>query len=255
VIQHPDFPDTPAYKVQVLQPSPYPLPVGSRFTSPAASHAPSPRSEPVLVDCILTVSEVKTIFLKSLIESAEDFLGKQVTGTVISVPSTFTDVQKDALEKAASDAGVKVLQLLDEVGAAAATTTTTTPEWSAENLHKDRTQLIIDLGSSSVSLNVLSVREGLAYSLASLHSSSVGANHIDDRLIKFFAADFAKTTKIPLTLCPSSSPVDQRAKVRLRLAIEHTKCMISASPGGYHLQRRIFEGWHGLHRQHQPHAI
>jgi heat shock protein 1/8 len=202
VIQHPDFPDTPAYKVQVLQPSPSPLPAGSSFTSPAASHAPTPRSEPVLVDRILTVSEVNTIFLKSLIESAEDFLGKQITGTVISVPSTFTDVQKDALEKAASDAGVKVLQLLDEAGAAAATTTT--PEWSAENLHKDRTQLIIDLGSSSVSLNVLSVREGLAYSLASSHSSSVGANHIDDRLIKFFAADFTKKT-IPLT-------VDQRAE-------------------------------------------
>ena len=127
VIQQPDFPDTPAYKVQVLQPSPSPLPAGSNvtstFTTPAASHAPTPRSEPVPVDRILTVSEVNTIFLKSLIQSAEDFLGKQVTGTVISVPSTLTDVQKDALEKAASDAGVQVLQLLDEAGAAAATTT------------------------------------------------------------------------------------------------------------------------------------
>jgi hypothetical protein len=145
------------------------------FTHP---NAPTPCSEPVLVDRILTVSEVNTIFLKSLIESAEDFLGKQITGTVISAPSTFTDIQKDALEKGASDVGVKVLQLLDEAGATAATTTT--PKWSAESHHKDRTQLIIDLGSSSVSLNVLSVREGLAYSLASSHSSSVGANHIDD---------------------------------------------------------------------------
>lgn len=229
MIQHPDFPDTPAYKVQVLQPSPSPLPPGSSVTSPAASHAPTPRSEPVLVDRILTVSEVNTIFLKSLIESAEDFLGKRITGTVISIPSTLTDVQKDALEKAVSDAGVQVLQLLDEAGAAAATTTT--PEWSAENLRQDRTQLLIDLGSSSVSLNVLSVREGLTYSLASSHSSSVGANHIDDKLIKFFAADFTKKTKIPLTVCPSSSPVDQRAEAKLRLSIEHTKRTISASPG------------------------
>ncbi|KIM37662.1 hypothetical protein M413DRAFT_448433 [Hebeloma cylindrosporum] len=229
VIQHPDLPDTPAYKVQVLQPSPSPLPAGSNVTSPAASHAPTPRSEPVPVDRILTVSEVNTIFLKSLIESAEDFLGKQITGTVISVPSTFTDVQKDALEKAVSNAGVKVLQLLDEAGAAAATTTTA--EWSTENLSQDRTQLLVDLGSSSVSLNILSVREGLTYSLASSHTSSVGANDIDDKLIKFFAADFTKKTKIPLTVCPSSSTVDQRAEAKLRLAIEHTKRTISASPG------------------------
>jgi heat shock protein 1/8 len=109
VIQHPDLPDTPAYKVQVLQPSPSPLPAGSSFTTPAALHAPTPCSEPVLVNRILIVSEVSTIFLKLLIEPAEDFLGKQITRMVISVPSTFTDVQKDAL---ASDAGVKVLQQL-----------------------------------------------------------------------------------------------------------------------------------------------
>jgi molecular chaperone DnaK (HSP70) len=177
----------------------------------------------------LTVAEVNTLFLKSLVESAEDFLGKRVTGAVISIPSTFTDIQKDALEQAASDAGVKVLQLLDEAGAAAATTTTS--EWMGENLSHDRTQLLVDLGSSTVSLNLLSIREGLSYSLASSHTSSVGANDIDDKLIKFFAADFTKKTKIPLTVCPSSSPVDQRAEAKLRLAIEHTKRTISASPG------------------------
>jgi len=125
---------------------------------------------------------------------------------VISAPSTFTDIQKDTLEKAASDAGVNVLQLLDEAGATAATTTT--PEWSADNLRQDTTQLLIDLGSSSVSLNVLSVREGLTYSLASSHSSFIGANHIDERLIKFFAADFSKKAKVPhrVPLFSSSGP-------------------------------------------------
>jgi len=122
---------------------------------------------------------------------------------MISVPSTFTDIQKDTLEKAASDAGVNVLQLLDEAGGTVATTTT--PEWSADNLRQDRTQLLIDLGSSSVSLNVLSVREGLTYSLSSSHSSSIGANHIDDRLIKFFAADFTKKAKVPLPCASFSS--------------------------------------------------
>ena len=103
----------------------------------------------MLVERILTESEINTIFLKSLIESAEDFLGKQITGTVVSSPSTFTDIQKDALERAASDAGVKVLQLLDEASVVAATTIT--PEWSAENLRQDRTQLLIDLGNPPLS--------------------------------------------------------------------------------------------------------
>lgn len=230
VIQHPELPDTPAYKVQILQPSPAPLSnTTSAYTTPAASHAPTPRSEPVLVDRILTVSEVATIFIKSLVQSAEDFLGKQIKGAVISVPSTFTDAQKQALERAAEDAGVHVLQLLDEAGATAATTTT--QAWSGDNLHPDRIQLVVDLGSSTVSLAVLSVREGLAYVLAESHSSAVGANAIDDKLIKFFATDFTKKTKVPLTVCPATATADQRAEAKLRLAIEHTKRTISASPG------------------------
>ncbi|KDR73184.1 hypothetical protein GALMADRAFT_72563 [Galerina marginata CBS 339.88] len=233
VIQHPELPDTPAYKVQVLQPAPAPLPAGSTVTSayntPAASHAPTPRSEPTPVERILTVSEVTTIFIKSLVQSAEDFLGKSIKGAVISVPSTFTDSQKTALEKAAAGAGVTVLQLLDEAGAAAATTTTSL--WSGESLRPDRTQLLVDFGSSAVSLTLLAIREGLSYILASSSSSTVGADKIDDKLIKFFATDFTKKTKIPLTVCPASSAADQRAEAKLRLAIEHTKRTISASPG------------------------
>ncbi|KAJ3513620.1 hypothetical protein NLJ89_g2852 [Agrocybe chaxingu] len=178
VIQHPDQPDTPAYKVQVLQPAPTPLPT-SAFTTPAASHAPTPRSEPVLVDRILTVSEVASIFLNSLVQSASDFLGKPIRGAVISVPPTFTPAQKSALEQAAADAGVTVLQLLDEVSAAAATTTT--PTWGLE---PDRTQLVVDFGSSSVSLAILSIREGLAYVLGQSSTPNIGANQIDDKLIK-----------------------------------------------------------------------
>lgn len=172
-----------------------------------------------------------TIFLKSLIKSAEDFLGKSVRGAVICVPSTFTDAQKSALEKAASDAGIRVLQLLDDLAAAAATTTA--PSWTNNWLLPDRTQLIVDFGSSSVTLALLSIREGLSYVLASSTMNSVSADLIDQKLVKFFASDFTKKSKIPLVVCPapSSSPVDQRAEAKLRLAIEHTKRTISASPG------------------------
>ena len=231
VIQHPNISDEPAYKVQILQPAPKPLPnshATSALATPAASHAPTPRSEPIATERILSVSDVTTIFIKSLIQSAEDFLGKKIQGAVITVPATFTDDQRTALERAATDAGVNVLQLLDEAGAAAATTTTDL--WSS-NLQPDRTELVVDLGSSSLSLSLLSVREGLTYVIASSHSSNIGGDQIDDKLIKFFATDFTKKTKTPLTVCPSTDISDKRAEAKLRLAIEHTKRTISASPG------------------------
>lgn len=230
MIQHPERPDEPAYKVQILQPAPSPLASNptSNYTTPAASHAPTPRSEPSPAERILTVSEVTTIFIKSLVESAEDFLGKKVQGAVIAVPSWFTDAQRDALENAAADAGVKVLQLLDDAGAV--TAATTTEVWST-GLRPDRTQLVIDVGAASTTLSLLSTREGLAYTLATSFTPDVGGDQIDAKLIKFFATEFTKKTKTPLTVSPAIHDTDKRAEAKLWIAIEHTKRTLSASPG------------------------
>ncbi|TFK48017.1 actin-like ATPase domain-containing protein [Heliocybe sulcata] len=226
VIQHPDQPDEPAYRVQVLNPAPAPLPKSVTGT-PAASSAPTPRSEPTPAERVLTVSEVTSIFLRSLVKSAEDFLGKKVEGAVVSVPAWFDDAQRAALEKAAKDADIDVLQLLEDSGAVTVTTST---QW-LEDVSHDRTQLVVDVGQSSLELSVISIRQGLAYSLGTLTDLSVNGDRIDEKLVKFFAKEFTKKTKTPLTVCPSTEKQDQRAEAKLRLAIEHTKRTLSASSG------------------------
>lgn len=228
IIQHPDIPDEPAYRVQILQAAPSPLPATTPNT-PAASHAPTPRSEPIPAERILTVSEVNTIFIQSLVQSAEDFLGKKIQGAVISVPDTFSDSQKAALEKATTDAGVVVYQLLSE--SAAVSVTTTSEIWSS-SLTPDRTQLVVDVGASSVSLSILSLREGLTHVIASSSILDSGGNQVDNKLITFFATEFTKKNKTPLSVnADSADPADARAEAKLRLAVEHTKRTLSASPG------------------------
>lgn len=188
VIQHPSNPDEAAYKVQVLE---------------SGSSDPKER--------ILSVAEVNTIFLKSVLQSAEDFLGKKAQGAVITIPSTFTDVQKEALLKVAADAGVTVLQLLEESGAVAVTTTSDL--WATE-VKPDRVQLVVDVGSSSLFLSLISVSDGLAHVLASSFTTEIGADQIDDKLIKFFATEFTKKTKISLDVTPSTEVADQRAEAK-----------------------------------------
>jgi heat shock 70kDa protein 1/6/8 len=185
---------------------------------------------------------VTTLFLRSLLRSAEAFLGKPVDGAVLTVPGWFEPVQLDALQEAASAAGIRVLQLLEDAGAAAlcaaanagTTTTTTTTQPSGEG--PDRTQLVVDLGASSLSLSVLAVRQGLFHHLTppAHHLEDVGGDAIDDRLLKFFAKDFTKKTNVPLKVAPAASDVvaDLRAEARLRLALLHTKRTIAASSFG-----------------------
>ncbi|KAL1740341.1 Hsp70 protein-domain-containing protein [Schizophyllum fasciatum] len=229
IIEHPEQPDVPAYKVEVLKAAPPAPAPKTASNTPAASALATPASEPVAGERILTVSEVATIFIRSLIQSAEDFMGKKVQGAVLTVPTWFTDAQQKALEQAATDAGVTVLQLLDE--AAATVPTTTAPSWGNGALAPDRTQLVVDVGASSLSLHLLSLRAGLAHVIASAASTSIGAAQIDAALIRFFAADFAKKTKAPLAVAPAPTAQDARAEAKLLLAIEHTKRTLSASPG------------------------
>lgn len=233
MIQHPTLSDVPAYRVKVLEPAPAPIAKHSAANTPAASSAPTPRSEPVPSERILTVSEITTMFLKSLLQSAEDFLGKKVRGAVISIPGWFDESQRKALIEASNAAGIEVLQLLDEAGAVVvATSDLSSPADVKEiKVEADRTQLIVDLGASSLELSLVAVREGLGYSLATSSTPSVSAALIDQKLIKFFAKEFTKKTKVPLTVAPATDPMDKRAEAKLLLAVEHTKRTLSASPG------------------------
>ena len=114
-------------------------------------------SEPRAPERIFSVSEVATIFIKSLIQSTEDFLNKKFQGTITTVPATFTNVQRTALEKAVTYAGVKVFQLLDEADAAAATTTTNL--WNSNPQAYTQLVVTVDLGSSSLLLSLYSLYE------------------------------------------------------------------------------------------------
>ena len=238
VIQHPEFPDTPAYKVQVLQPAPSPLSAAAsalttKTNTPAASQVATPRSEPIPAERVLTPADVTTLFLRSLLQSAEAFLGKSVDGAVITAPGWFTPAQLDALQEAAEAAGIRVLQLVEDAGAAAlyaAANASATAQSAA--LGPDRTQLVVDLGASSLGLSLLAVRQGLFHHLASpAHHPDLGGDAIDDRLLKFFAKDFTKKTSVPLKVAPASETLDLRAEARLRLALLHTKRTIAASVG------------------------
>jgi molecular chaperone DnaK (HSP70) len=229
--------------VKVLQPAPSPLsPAASALTTrantPAASQVATPRSEPIPAERVLTPADATTLFLRSLLQSAEAFLGKNVDGAVITAPGWFEHAQLDALHEAAEAAGIRVLQLLEDAGAAALCaaaneSVAVTTQTESSPVGPDRTQLVVDLGTSSLSLSLLAVRQGLFHHLTPpAYHPDIGGDAIDDRLLKFFAKDFTKKTSVSLKVAPASETPDLRAEARLRLALLHTKRTIAASVAG-----------------------
>ncbi|CEL59131.1 Heat shock protein 70 homolog C57A7,12 OS=Schizosaccharomyces pombe (strain 972 / ATCC 24843) GN=SPAC57A7.12 PE=1 SV=3 [Rhizoctonia solani AG-1 IB] len=222
--------DQPAYKVTILTPAPPP----SVAPTPKATPLPTRPASPIPQEKILTAHDVSVLLLKSLLQSAVDFLGRPVEGAVLSVNTGWNDAQRAALKHAAEEAGIKVLQLLDEAAAAALAYTDAPPHEDPSHALKsdDKTTLVLDLGAASLSLTLLSSKQGLYYTLGSAHSSTVGGDSIDDLLLTHFGKEFTKKTKVPVTLpCTTPGTPDQRADAKMRLAVEHTKRTISAGPG------------------------
>ncbi|GJJ10500.1 hypothetical protein Clacol_004726 [Clathrus columnatus] len=242
MIQHPTLSDTPCYAVQVLVPSPSPLPPLSTTPIPPSSKSsskpstavhtpldtPTPRSEPNLQTRYITPQEACSIFLRSLHHSASDFLGCSPRGVVLSVPQSFDDTQRAALLDAAREAGLNVIQLLEETVAATAVLVDAPANRGSEI---DKTSLLIDWGSTDLTVTLLSIRSGLVHTLASRRAPELGSAQqggIDEVLIKYFAKEFSKKTGESFAVCPPTSS-SARGQTKLALALPALKRSLTAA--------------------------
>ena len=213
IVQHPSLPDTPCYVVQILVPSPTPLPSSRGTSTPTPTLPPSsrpstqhptplatPRSEPIPQTRYVTPHDAATLFLKSLHQSAIDFLGKVPDGAVITVPSWFTESHRDAVHEAAKEAGIRLVHLLEEDAAAASVVLDADNDMNQEK-GGDRTALLVDWGATDLMVSLLSVRAGLVHVLASKRSPGLGMSctgSIDEVFVKHFAKEFSKKMGEPL---------------------------------------------------------
>ena len=173
----------------------------------------------------LTAHQVAVRFLTVLLSYATDFLGRKITGAVLSIPADFSDAQVAATVNAAEAAGIKVLQTVTEAAAAltAYHSTLLNDEESQAAPGVDRNSVVLDVGGSSTSVTVVAVRDGLFVPLATVHDASLGGELFDEKLMDWFAKEFTKKTRVPL------EKSNHRALMKLRLAVEVTKKSLSAS--------------------------
>ncbi|KAJ6444097.1 regulator protein [Purpureocillium lavendulum] len=135
----------------------------------------------------VSISEASTRYLRRLIGSASDYLGKKVTSAVISVPTNFNDKQREALIKAANDADLEVLQLIsDPVSAVLAYDAR--PEATIE----DKIVVVADLGGTRSDVAVVASRGGMYTTLATAHDYEFCGVQLDQVLMDHFAKEFMK---------------------------------------------------------------
>lgn len=118
--------------------------------------------------------EVSAEILKVLKTRAEQALGGELIGAVITVPAYFDDAQRQATKDAARLAGLNVLRLLNEPTAAAVA-------YGLDNA-SEGTYVIYDLGGGTFDISILKLTRGVFEVLATNGDSALGGDDFDQRI-------------------------------------------------------------------------
>lgn len=119
--------------------------------------------------------EVSAEILRTLKARAEERLGGELVGAVITVPAYFDDAQRQATKDAARVAGLNVLRLLNEPTAAALA-------YGLDN-GAEGEYLIYDLGGGTFDVSLLRLTKGVFEVLATGGNSALGGDDFDHRLV------------------------------------------------------------------------
>ncbi|XP_066361911.1 heat shock 70 kDa protein 15-like [Miscanthus floridulus] len=168
-----------------------------------------------------TPTQLLAMVLSNLKGIAEGNLNAAVVDCCIGIPVYFTDLQRRAVLDAATVAGLRPLRLFHETTATALAYgiyKTDLPENDQLNV------AFVDVGHASMQVSVVGYKKGQLKMLSHTYDQSLGGRDFDEALFKHFAAKFKEEYKIDVYQ-------NARACIRLRVACEKLKKVLSANPG------------------------
>jgi molecular chaperone DnaK len=158
--------------------------------------------------------EISAFVLTKMKETAEAYLGSEVTQAVITVPAYFNDAQRQATKDAGKIAGLEVLRIINEPTAAAL----------AYGLDKGENKVIAvyDLGGGTFDVSILEIGDGVFEVLSTNGDTFLGGEDFDIRLYEHILSEFKKETSIDLSN-------DKMAVPRIREEAEKAKKELSSA--------------------------
>ena len=162
--------------------------------------------------------EIAARILMKMKQTAEDFLGEEVTEAVITVPAYFNDSQRQATKDAGLIAGLQVKRIINEPTAAAVA-------YGMDKKRGDSRVAVYDLGGGTFDVSIIDIAEidgEHQFEVLSTNGDTfLGGEDIDLRIIEYLAEEFKKESGIDLHN-------DALALQRLKEAAEKAKIELSS---------------------------
>jgi len=159
-------------------------------------------------------SQISAFILQKMKETAESYLGEEVTQAVITAPAYFNDSQRQATKDAGKIAGLEVLRIINEPTAAAL----------AYGLEKKEagTIAVYDLGGGTFDISILEIGDGVFEVKSTNGDTFLGGEDFDKCVIDYLADEFKKENGIDIRS-------DRMALQRLKEAAEKAKIELSSA--------------------------
>ncbi|KAI4493155.1 hypothetical protein M0802_009572 [Mischocyttarus mexicanus] len=170
---------------------------------------------------IFSPEQITAMLFTKLKSTSETALQTAVNDCVISVPSYYTQAERQALLDAARIAGLNVLRLFNETTATALTYGIYKQDLPALEA-APRNVVFVDCGYASLQVCICAFHKGKLKMLASAADSNLGGRDIDTILAEQFCKDFQSRYRID----PHTNP---RAYLRLLAEVEKLKKQMSAN--------------------------
>ncbi|WP_446831638.1 molecular chaperone DnaK [Candidatus Foliamicus sp.] len=162
--------------------------------------------------------EISARVLQKMKQTAEDYLGEEVTEAVITVPAYFNDSQRQATKDAGKIAGLEVKRIINEPTAAALA-------YGMGQQRGDRKIAVYDLGGGTFDISIIEIAEIDGETqfevLATNGDTFLGGEDFDNRLIDYLAGEFEKEQGADIRK-------DPLAMQRLKEAAEKAKIELSS---------------------------
>lgn len=161
-----------------------------------------------------TPQEIGARVLMKLKKDAEEYLGQEVTGAVITVPAYFSDAERQATKVAGEIAGLEVKHVINEPTAAAL----------AYGLDKESDQIVLvyDLGGGTYDVSLLEIGDGYIEVMASAGDSNLGGDDWDNALVDYVNQKIQEEFNVDVSQ-------DIAAMTRVKEAAEKAKKELSSS--------------------------
>lgn len=155
------------------------------------------------------------MILQKMKKTAEDYLGQDVTGAVITVPAYFNDSQRQATKEAGEIAGLKVERIINEPTAAALA-------YGLDKKGQDQKIVVFDFGGGTHDVSILELGDGVFEVLSTDGDTHLGGDDVDEKIIDWLADEFKAEEDVDLRK-------DSIALQRLKEAAEKAKIELSSA--------------------------